>query len=700
VRSLYEVARVLNPDDANVAALLRVRAPGIFVSMAQLDELSSGLHLGLVPVKRVAGGQLPVPSVAHWGREHFVAILENNGQNYRVFDPALESARWLPADQINAQISGQFLAPATQLPENWHRLTFVEAEQIVGSFVEIIWGDDPGEEDCPKDEGNMPKKCPAPGDDDDCPPGNNAPEDAGCSACGTATDFNGYAMPVWRVTEPNINLWFSDIPLFYTTSHDDQLIFKLTYKQRDNRSDTTMFGVGNLWECNWLTYAEPDPNDTNKFKLFVPGGGKRNYLLATQDYFSGSVMTLGGPSSNPRIQHPKGQTNFYDFLHTNSSGVVHSFVSTKVLSDGRAIKFSYLITNSVCLLTNLVDPDGLTNTVRYQDTNFPYYISEVENPYGRKATLKYDSTGNLTNITDMIGFTNSFQYDSQGLITNMTTPYGTTTFQATTNSSGSQIVNRSILVTEPNGSRQLYLYRVQADQLNPTNSTALIPDSYPLPDTTPFSNTLETSGLGTRDSFYWGRQQYAALSANFRTNTPLSFNNLTTNDYNLARMKHWLYYGQSAQLIVGHTMSLLRMPSPDGVADGQRIWYDYAGKIYNGNEGTNSRPSLIARILPDTTSQFIYIDRTNFWRKPTQIVSTYSTVGTNVYLRTNTMSYGANKIDLLEVRGPTNELLVAYGSYNGFHQPGVITNALSEVNTVTYNDTRTIRSSASNGRAV
>jgi YD repeat-containing protein len=152
-------------------------------------------------------------------------------------------------------------------------------------------------------------------------------------------------------------------------------------------------------------------------------------------------------------------------------------------------------------------------------------------------------------------------------------------------------------------------------------------------------------------------------------------------------MKHWLYYGQSAQLIIGHTMSLLRMPSPNGVTEGQKIWYDYSGKIYNGNEGTNSRPSLIARILPDTTSQFIYIDRTNFWRKPTQIASTYSTVGTNVYLRTNTMSYAANKVDLLEVRGPTNELLVGNGNYNAYHQPGVITNAVNEVTTITYNDT-------------
>ena len=112
--------------------------------------------------------------------------------------------------------------------------------------------------------------------------------------------------------------------------------------------------------------------------------------------------------------------------------------------------------NSVCLLTSLVDPDGLTNIVRYQSTNFPSFITEVENPYHRKATLKYDSSGNLTSIVDMISFTNSFQYNSQGLITNMSTPYGNTAFQTTTNS-GSQAVYRSVLVTEPNGSRQLYL---------------------------------------------------------------------------------------------------------------------------------------------------------------------------------------------------------------------------------------------------
>src|SRR5205823_1434716 len=148
--------------------------------------------------------------------------------------------------------------------------------------------------------------------------------------------------------------------------------------------------------------------------------------------------------------------------------------STKTLSDGRTVKFNYEITNSICRLTSVVDPDGLTNLISYENTNFFRFITSVGNIHSRTAHLQYDSSSNLTTIVDAIGLTTSFLYDSQGLITNMITPYGTTTFQATTNS-GTGVVNRSLLITEPNGSHQLYMYRVQADQLNPSNATALIP---------------------------------------------------------------------------------------------------------------------------------------------------------------------------------------------------------------------------------
>src|SRR6266566_1667036 len=267
VRSLYEVARVLNTDD--LASLLSVHSPGRFVSIAELDELSRGLHLGLVPVERVSGDELPVPSVAHWGNDHFIAILERNGRNYRTFDPALGNARWLSAEQVNAGISGQFLAPAAQLTEHWRRLSVAEADSIWGST--IIPGyypynaDDDGDEDCPKDEFKNDEKCPTPEDSDRCRPGNNQPDGAGCSACGTGVDHSGFAMPVWKVSEPLINLFVIDKPMFYTTSMDNLIVFKLTYKQRNSQpvTRTNFFGVGVGWECNWRAYVEPDVTQTN-----------------------------------------------------------------------------------------------------------------------------------------------------------------------------------------------------------------------------------------------------------------------------------------------------------------------------------------------------------------------------------------------------------------------------------------------------
>src|SRR2546423_1683793 len=93
------------------------------------------------------------------------------------------------------------------------------AWRVCGIYPSLA--NDDADEDCPKDEGKLWKKCPLCYDDDDCPPGNNEANDAGCTHCGTSSDHSGFAMPVWRVSEPNINLWILDIPLFYTTSHDD-----------------------------------------------------------------------------------------------------------------------------------------------------------------------------------------------------------------------------------------------------------------------------------------------------------------------------------------------------------------------------------------------------------------------------------------------------------------------------------------------
>ncbi|MHC1769534.1 MAG: hypothetical protein AB9869_35490 [Verrucomicrobiia bacterium] len=204
--------------------------------------------------------------------------------------------------------------------------------------------------------------------------------------------------------------------------------------------------------------------------------------------------------------------------------------------------------------------------------------------------------------------TNTFRYDSQGLITNAVTVYGTNVFKATTNAfapynlGGTNQVNRSLEVTEPNGDKHLFLYRDQSTKLNPASGTDLLPYSYPageVPATAPLTNTFDNAWMDARNSFYWNPKQYSALSTNYRSSGDL--NQLTLPDYKIAQVRHWLR-GYTNEAVVTRFMSLRRDASPDGMMDGQKYWYDYAGKSGGcWTRGTNGQPSFVGIVSISTT---------------------------------------------------------------------------------------------------
>ena len=229
----------------------------------------------------------------------------------------------------------------------------------------------------------------------------------------------------------------------------------------------------------------------------------------------------------------------------------------------------------------MIDGDGRTNTIYYA-TNNPYstnLISQVTDPFGRSVSLAYDNLGRLTNITDVGGISSSFLYDiNNNWVTNLTTPYGATSF-AITDTTGTNVApnGRSVRVTGPDGGAELYLY-----QDNEPGLTASYPSGV-VPNTTPFANMLDNGDCNVRDSFHWGRLQYAALST---TNISL----LTSNDFLKAWMKHWLL--TRGIYWTGQTLSMERAPSPDsgGTIEGQKTWYDYAGKVATASKARNTCP--------------------------------------------------------------------------------------------------------------
>jgi RHS repeat-associated protein len=490
---------------------------------------------------------------------------------------------------------------------------------------------------------------------------------------------NDCGMPQWSVSTPYVSLWLQDEPLGYQPARGARVSFELSFDQREFVTgwNPAVFSLGPRWNFSWYSCVAQDANSNNV--VYFPGGGQRTYFT-TNDYLTDTVLT-GNTTNGFTLLYPDGSENIYGFVVTNTAGgLLNAYLTESLDPQGQGTfltYYGYNPTNPVVQLESVVDADGRTTSIYYA-TNNPYsanLISEVMDPFGRHVNLGYDDNGHLTNITDVGGISSSFLYDTNiNCVTNLITPYGTTAFSIT-DTSGTEVApnGRSVLATDPDGGQQLYLYEDNAPGVASSYASSAVPS------TSPLANTFDTNSLNVRNTFHWGRLQYSALS----TNVISAF---TTNDILKAHMQHWL---AASTTTVGETLSIERNPSPDsvGTIEGQKTWYDYAGKTNTGYEGTQVMPLFVARVLPNGTTAFAQSQR-NRLGLATNLVGTYS-LGGSVALRTNTFTYATNGIDLITA---TNALGIraASNSYNAYHQ--VLTNidALNEITIYTYNTNQQI----------
>lgn len=486
-------------------------------------------------------------------------------------------------------------------------------------------------------------------------------------------------MPVWQVSSPYISLWLHDEPLGYQPALGSRISFELSFKQREFMAgwDPSVFSVGKGWNCSWLSYVTLDANSNAVVNL---SGGGQTTFQGTNDFLTNARLS-GNTTNGFTVSYPDGSQDVYGFVVTNGAGTfARAFLSERWNAQAQKTRFnyaSYAPTNIVIRLQHVIDGDGRTNLISYTTNNAfsTNLISSVVDPFGRTTSLAYDSTGLLTNITDVAGLASSLAYNNSRWVTNLATPYGSTSF-AFTDSTGTNATpnGRSVLVTEPDGSRQLFLY---------TNSAPGVASSYAgsaVPNTGTFSNLFDNSELNLRNSFHWGRRQFAALSTTNLTALTNILANLTANDYRKGRLQHWLKSGSNT---VGDIVSLAREPSPDagGTSEGPITWYDYTGKTNAACLGTQVLPLFGALVLPDGTTRFTRTER-NALGAVTNEISTY-TSNSVAALRTNTYTYATNLIDLVSA---TNALgvQVLSNSYNAYHQVLTNYNALGEMTVFTY----------------
>mgnify|MGYP001564069749 CR=1 FL=1 len=693
--ALHNVAIALQVPKYTPKALLNIPSPRTGFAISVLEEYSRELKLDLIAAKRPVNGEIIVPSVTHLKQGHYAAIVGRHGPYYKVVDPTFGNGRFVSLETLDAETSGYYLVPRSQKPDAWPLLSKQESTQIFGrGNPYVLSDDDDGECEPSEESGECCKSEEEGGAGGGSGGGNSGP----CAKCKTSGPPPGRGMPVWRVSEPFINVWIEDEPFGYQPTKGKRLSGKMSYRQRDEWGVNQVynFGFGLSWNSQlrpWVSF------DTSLWPAYTyatvhyPGGSTFEVAFSGESAFTNyinntRVTVLTNSIANItglRVSYPGGATEIYDFGLTDwNTNLYNAFLTSRTDRNGSFQRYIYdsdELTNSIVRLLYIVDPGGGTNAIAYA-TNSAYstnLISSITDPYGRTATFAYDdSTGQLTNIVDVAGLSSTIVYNYYGWPTNLITPYGTNVMQYVMPWLDHSSEGRAVTVTEPNGGKHFYYYN---------EGLSTVPEAYPeaeIPTNTPYA-TLQTNYLNWRLSLYWNPHQYTRLSTNYTLTEDVA--ELTTNDCKIARLRAWLADGDGTSLHARiNTLSLERSPSPDaGTTDGQKTWFDYPGKpgedfLFNG---TQRLPGVIARVLPDGSTWYRWFRR-NGWGTITNMVETFSTgLGASIQLRTNAYIYSTNEVDLLQHICPDGNVHASYG-YNTNHQVIAFTNAVGYVTSYTY----------------
>jgi YD repeat-containing protein len=154
----------------------------------------------------------------------------------------------------------------------------------------------------------------------------------------------------------------------------------------------------------------------------------------------------GNGTNGLTVLYPDGSKDVFDLLNWFPLGntTMDALLTQRIDPQGRATQLGYqavIITNATMESTTnsyfrvryVVDTDGRTNTFVYTNsTASPWLLTEIDDPFGRKARFAYNGSNWLSTIIDAANNTNSFAYpsspDSGGWLQSLTTPYGTTSF--------------------------------------------------------------------------------------------------------------------------------------------------------------------------------------------------------------------------------------------------------------------------------
>lgn len=449
---------------------------------------------------------------------------------------------------------------------------------------------------------------------------------------GCPTGCVGMVVPSYFEMQATLRL--DDIPLTYKPPYGPEMDFAIGYNhlEMNQPANFTFANLSPNWTFNWLSYLTVDASQN--ITVVVRGGGTEVYNYSALDNVNNvyspdltSQATMVVVNGHYERVLPDGSKEVFN----QKDGTGRWFMTQVADAQGNSVQINY---DATFRITTILDALNQQTTVAYKSNtvgNAGYYkIAQITDPFSRSVTFNYDTAlTQLLSITDVVNITSAFTYDAGSFVDSLTTPYGKTFFTQYVPAGDSTA--RGLRITSPDGSKV----------------------------------AVENWIHHELNTYVWDRKAMPHYP-----------------DKTKAKVIHYLLDAggnvqspvpQSIKLPLENAVTFLYPSQPAAVpATGEG---DAPGEMHYYT-GVSNRPSTTTRLLDDgVTYQTVQTLRNDAGR----VTQSVDPLG-----RTINYLYHANNIDLLEVRGPNNDLLGKW-TYDARHLPLTHIDGSGRKTTYTYN---------------
>jgi YD repeat-containing protein len=416
--SLKQLLITQKADQKALTMMDKARSGPHGFNLRQLSELADKAGFKHRLVHRNGGQPIPVPSVMHWGINHFAAITSVENGIYVVKDTAFGGGGDLVLTKkaIEKGSSGYFLIPAS-LTGDWKTIgaRSPEAKSVYGmdnpltSLADATMPSDTKISTCP---------------------GCNAPPAVIMGPCPTCNTPGTFTSPVNHPPQMAVadahamvnSLNIKDTPVGYEPQKGYSMLTTVTYNAREAMQPAT-FTSSNLsskWSHSWQSYIVDDPtNLAIAPKRIAGGGGGYTYAASygggrytyaeTPDYSVLWRAPVSGAATSYTRYLPDGGFETYSLSDGAASYPRKMFLTSITDPAGNVTTINY---DGTFRVTTVVDAMGRSTTFSYGLGTYPLLITQISDPFSRTTQITYDASQRLASITDPIGITSTFSYSA------------------------------------------------------------------------------------------------------------------------------------------------------------------------------------------------------------------------------------------------------------------------------------------------